>query len=113
MQTLRWKELNDVAHADPNLNVVSQQMERQPAVNIPCPPVIGVPSDTTEHYLQTTKQRQVTIRRSKREIDKNASCPSYSSMHLHSFLGFLDLELVYTLSRDIFSKCKVNIGMYL
>lgn len=58
MQRLRWKELDDVAHPRPNLEGVSQQKERQPADNIPCPPVVGVPQDTAENYLQSTKQRQ-------------------------------------------------------
>lgn len=61
MQRLRWKELDDVAHPKPNLDGVSQQKERQPADNIPCPPVVGVPQDTAENYLQTTKQRQVKL----------------------------------------------------
>ncbi|XP_062592501.1 uncharacterized protein LOC134253941 [Saccostrea cucullata] len=61
MLALRWKEMNDTAHPDPNLGVVSQQMERQPSENIPCPPVVGVPPDTAENYLQTTKQRQDEI----------------------------------------------------
>lgn len=61
MQKLRWKELDDVAHPKPNLDGVSQQKERQPADNIPCPPVVGVPQDTAENYLQTTKQRQVKL----------------------------------------------------
>lgn len=61
MQRLRWKELDDVAHPKPNLDGVSQQKERQPADNIPCPPVVGVPQDTAENYLQTTKQRQVNL----------------------------------------------------
>lgn len=59
MQRLRWKELDDIAHSEPNLDSVSQQKERQPAVDIPCPPVVGVPGDTAENYLQSTKQRQV------------------------------------------------------
>lgn len=61
MQRLRWKELDDVAHPRPNLEGVSQQKERQPADNIPCPPVVGVPQDTAENYLQSTKQRQVNF----------------------------------------------------
>lgn len=61
MQRLRWKELDDVAHPKPNLDGVSQQKERLPADNIPCPPVVGVPQDTAENYLQTTKQRQVKL----------------------------------------------------
>ena len=55
---IRWKELNDFSHPEPNLEKVEDAQEEQPAEDIPYHPTVGKPPSTEEHYLQTTKDRQ-------------------------------------------------------
>lgn len=57
-KTVRWKEINDTAHPEPNLEKVEEAKEGQPAEDIPYYPTVGKPEATEEKYLMTTKDRQ-------------------------------------------------------
>ena len=56
---LRWKEMNDEFHPDPNIEKVDGAQRQQPAEDIPYPPVVDKTASTHEDYLHSTKQRQV------------------------------------------------------
>lgn len=54
-KTLRWKELNDDAHAEININNLQDSKDQEFPEEIPYKPTVGVPERTEEDYLTTTK----------------------------------------------------------
>ncbi|XP_033733291.1 LOW QUALITY PROTEIN: uncharacterized protein C7orf31-like [Pecten maximus] len=57
-KTLRWKELNDEAHPQVNIDKLNETTDGEFPDDIPYVPTVGVPERTEEDYLTTTKVRK-------------------------------------------------------